>query len=50
MSYNFGYVLIQFSCVAATFLDVIFILFNNDNRRFVDIICAVQDIIFELST
>jgi hypothetical protein len=50
MTYNFGYVLIKFSCVAATFLDVIFILFNNDNIRFVDIICAVQDIIFELST
>jgi hypothetical protein len=50
MIYNFGYVLIKFSYVVATSLDVIVILSNKDNRRCVDIICAVQDIIFKLST
>jgi hypothetical protein len=46
----FGYVLIKFLCVTATSLDVIVVLSNNDNTRCLDIICAVQDIIFKLST
>jgi hypothetical protein len=36
MIYDFGYVLIKFSCIAAASLDVIVILFNNDNTRCLD--------------
>jgi hypothetical protein len=50
MIYDFGYVLIKFSCVAANYLDVIVILSNNDNTRYLDTICAAQDLIFKLST